>query len=63
MTCPIRHCGGELVIEKIHVQDVTHDIAHTTRCSKNRRHRFFIVERVGVPIRLMDDMRWESKRT
>jgi hypothetical protein len=57
----VKRCGGELQIEKIHVQDVTHDIAHTMRCDKSRRHKFFVVERVGTPIRMMDDTRWEHK--
>lgn len=58
MNCPVRRCGGELTIEKTHTQDGTGDKAVTTRCNKNRCHRYFIVEKVGVPIRLVDDTRW-----
>jgi len=59
--CPVKRCGGELGIEKIHVQDVTHEIAHTMRCQKSPRHKFFIVERVGTLIRMMDDTRWKKR--
>ena len=56
-TCPIRRCGGTLTVEKTHTQDGTGDRAVTTCCTKNKRHRFFIVEKVGVPIRLTNP-RW-----
>lgn len=58
MTCPVRRCGGELVVEKVHVQDVTHDIAHTLRCTRNWRHKFFSVVKVGSLLRLAIG-RWE----
>ena len=43
VTCPVGRCTGILHVEKIHVQDVTHDIAHTLRCDRNPRHKFFVV--------------------
>jgi hypothetical protein len=61
MTCPIRRCGGELVIEKIHVQDVTGMIAHTRRCNKNPRHRYFVIEGKEPTLRLHDDTRWKPR--
>jgi len=31
------------------------------RCQKSPRHKFFIVERVGTLIRMMDDTRWKKR--
>lgn len=61
MKCTVRGCGAELQIEKIHVQDGTGGIAHTMRCTRTRRHKFFVVEKVGSLIRMADDTRWEKK--
>ena len=58
VTCPVGRCTGILHVEKIHVQDVTHDIAHTLRCDRNPRHKFFVVEKIGRLIR-MSVGRWE----
>lgn len=60
LSCTVRGCDGVLNIEKNHFQEGTNDRAFTMRCSKTRRHKFFIVEKVGKLIRMMDDTRWEK---